>query len=54
MSHKPSLKFPAGCNGRAEVKAAYRFLDNEHVTFLRSWHHIADATISGFASNRWS
>ena len=36
MSQKPSLKFPAGCNGRAEVKAAYRFLDNEHVTSTRS------------------
>jgi hypothetical protein len=34
MSRKPSLKFPAGCNGRAETMAAYRFLDNEHVTFL--------------------
>lgn len=34
MALKPSLKFPAGCNGRAEVAAAYRFLDNEHVTFL--------------------
>src|SRR4051794_23378518 len=32
MSRKPSLKFPAGCKGPAEVKAAYRFLDNEHVT----------------------
>jgi hypothetical protein len=45
MSRKPSLKFPAGCNGRAEVKAAYRFLDNEHVTFtsILGPHH--DATI---------
>jgi hypothetical protein len=33
MSQKPSLKFPAACKGTAEVKAAYRFLDNEHVTF---------------------
>ncbi len=33
MSQKPSLKFPAGCEGHAETKAAYRFLDNEHVTF---------------------
>jgi hypothetical protein len=32
MSQEPSLKFPAGCHGPAEVKAAYRFLDNEHVT----------------------
>ena len=33
MSQKPSLKFPAACGGRAEVEGAYRFLDNEHVTF---------------------
>jgi hypothetical protein len=31
MSGKPSLKFPALCQGRAEVQAAYRFLDNERV-----------------------
>ena len=31
MSQKPSLKFPAGCNGRAEVAGAYRFLDNDKV-----------------------
>ena len=45
MSNKPSLKFPAGCNGSAEVKAAYRFLDNEHVTAssVLTPHH--DATI---------
>jgi hypothetical protein len=45
MSQKPSLKFPAGCDGPAEVKAAYRFLDNEHVTFaaILGPHH--DATI---------
>jgi hypothetical protein len=34
MSRKPSLKFTAGCNGRAEVKAAYRFLDSEDVSFI--------------------
>ena len=45
MSNKPSLKFPAGCNGPAEAKAAYRFLDNEHVTAssVLAPHH--DATI---------
>jgi Transposase Tn5 dimerisation domain/Transposase DNA-binding len=31
MSQKPSLKFPAGCNGRAEMEAAYRLLDNDKV-----------------------
>jgi hypothetical protein len=45
MSQKPSLKFPAGCNGRAEVKAGYGFVNNEHVTFdsILNPHH--DATI---------
>jgi hypothetical protein len=45
MSQKPSLKFPAGCNGRAETDAAYRFLGNEHVTFrsILKPHH--DATL---------
>jgi hypothetical protein len=45
MSQKPSLKFPAGCNGRAEMRAAYRFCDNEHATFVSvlSSHH--DATV---------
>ena len=45
MSHKASLKFPAGCKGPAEVKAAYRFLDNEHVTFLSILTPHRDATI---------
>ncbi len=45
MSRKPSLKFPAGCNGRAEVDAAYRFLDNEHVTFQSILGPHADATL---------
>lgn len=31
MSQKPSLKFPAGCNGRAEMEAAYRFVDHDKV-----------------------
>lgn len=45
MSNKPSLKFPAGCKGDAEMRAAYRFLDNEHVTAssILMPHH--DATI---------
>jgi hypothetical protein len=46
MSHKPSLKFPAGCRGRAEVKAAYRFLDNEHVTFVSILEPHREATIA--------
>jgi hypothetical protein len=45
MSQKPSLKFPAGCTGRAEVTAAYRFLDNEHVTFTSILKPHQDATL---------
>ncbi len=45
MSQKPSLKFPAGCNGKAEVKAAYLFLDNEHVTFASILAPHRDATL---------
>jgi hypothetical protein len=45
MSRKASLKFPAGCEGPAEVKAAYRFVDNEHVTFLSVLSPHRDATI---------
>src|SRR5262249_33502275 len=46
MSQKPSLKFPAACTGAPEVKAAYRFLDNEHVTFttILNPHHEATRT----------
>jgi Transposase Tn5 dimerisation domain/Transposase DNA-binding len=45
MYNKPSLKFPAGCNGRAETKAAYRFVDNEHVTASTVLAPHRDATI---------
>jgi hypothetical protein len=45
MINKPSLKFPAGCKGRAEVKAAYRFVDNEHVTASSVLAPHRDATI---------
>jgi hypothetical protein len=44
MSSKPSLKFPAGCKGPQEVRAAYRFLDNEHVTFAAILNPHQDAT----------
>jgi hypothetical protein len=52
MSNKPSLKFPAGCNGRAEVKAAYRFLDNEHVTASSILAPHRDATIERIRAQR--
>lgn len=33
LGSRPNLSIPAACLGRAEVKAAYRFFDNEKVTF---------------------
>src|SRR4051794_19823398 len=44
LSAQPSLKFPAGCHGAAETKAADRFLDNEHVTVPAIWGPHQDAT----------
>ncbi len=31
--NRPNLSIPAACGGRAEMEAAYRFFDNEKVTF---------------------
>jgi hypothetical protein len=33
LGNRPTLSIPAACGGRAEMKAAYRFFDNEKVTF---------------------
>jgi hypothetical protein len=33
MGSRPNLSIPAACLGRAEMKAAYRFFDNDKVTF---------------------
>jgi hypothetical protein len=33
IGNRPNLSIPAGCNGRAEMEATYRFTDNELVTF---------------------
>src|SRR5437870_10598209 len=33
LGNRPNLSIPAACGGRAEMKAAYRFFDNEKVTF---------------------
>ena len=53
MINKPSLKFPAGCNGGAEVKAAYRFVANEHVTAESILAPHGDATIERIRAKRW-
>ena len=33
LGSRPNLRIPAACRGRAGIKAAYRFFDNEKVTF---------------------
>jgi hypothetical protein len=33
LGNRPNLSIPAACRGRAEMKAAYRFFDNDRVTF---------------------
>lgn len=33
IGNRPNLSIPAGCNGRAEMEATYRFTDNDRVTF---------------------
>jgi hypothetical protein len=33
LGSRPNLSIPAACKGRAEMAAAYRFFDNEKVTF---------------------
>jgi hypothetical protein len=33
LGTRPNLSIPAACSGRAEVEAAYRFFDNDKVTF---------------------
>jgi IS4 transposase len=33
IGNQPNLSIPAGCNGRAEMEATYRFTDNESVTW---------------------
>ena len=33
MGSRPNLSIPSACLGRAEIKAAYRFFDNDKVTF---------------------
>jgi Transposase DNA-binding/Transposase Tn5 dimerisation domain len=33
LGSRPTLSIPAACGGRAEIRAAYRFFDNDKVTF---------------------
>lgn len=45
LGRRPNLSIPAACGGRAEMEAAYRFFDNEKVTFAKVLEpHVAKTT----------
>jgi len=52
LSRKPSLKFTAACTGRAEVDAAYKFVNHPRVTpeVLLDPHH--DATVDRIGQHK--
>ena len=52
LGKRPNLNIPAACGGRAEMAAAYRFFDNEKVTFAKVLQpHIA-RTLQRLAEQR--
>lgn len=50
LSGQPALKFNAACRGRAEVKAAYRFVNNPAVSAAQVLAPHRDATLQRIAS----
>jgi hypothetical protein len=47
---RPNLSIPAACRGRAEIKAAYRFFDNDKVTFDKVLQPHIDQTLQRIAA----
>src|ERR1700723_3618276 len=45
LGSRPNLSIPAACRGRAEMKAAYRFFDNDKVTFGKVLQPHIDQTL---------
>jgi len=39
LGSRPTVSIPAACGGRAEMQAAYRFFDNDKVTFDKVLQH---------------
>jgi hypothetical protein len=54
LGNRPNLSIPAASGGRAEMQAAYRFFDNEKVTFdkvlaphiARTWERMAEQKVA--------
>src|SRR5207253_8949194 len=49
LANRPNLSIPAACGGRAEMEAAYRFFDNDKVTFDRVLRPHMDRTLERVA-----
>ena len=45
LGNRPNLSIPAACRGRAEMKATYRFFDNDKVTFDKVLQPHIDQTL---------
>jgi hypothetical protein len=52
LGSRPNLSIPAACQGRAEIKAAYRFFDNDNDTFDNVLQPHVDQTLSRIAAHR--
>jgi hypothetical protein len=52
LGSRPNLSIPAACGGNPELKAAYRFFDNDKVTFDEVLRPHADQTLRRVAQQR--
>jgi hypothetical protein len=52
LGSRPNLSIPAACGGNAELKAAYRFFDNDKVTFDNVLRPHVDQTLRRIAEQQ--
>src|SRR5262249_32966885 len=52
LGARPHLSIPAACGGRAEMAAAYRFFDNDKVTFDKVLQPHIDRTVQRVAGQQ--
>jgi hypothetical protein len=52
LGNRPNLSIPAACRGRAEMEAAYRFFDNDKVTFGKVLEPHSDRTLERLAQQK--
>ena len=51
LSERPNVSIPAACGGHTETMAAYRFFDNDKITFAKILKPHRDATWIGSATS---